>query len=138
MLSSSASSPFRLELRVSRWLQVALLALSLLAAFALALSEAPALVSWPLGVAAVGYGLWMIRRERLRPAHELLLPGDGPAQVAGAPVDDFRVEWRGPLAFLSWRDARGHVHRHVLWPDTLPPARRRELRLAVEIRQTGR
>ncbi|MEE7566640.1 hypothetical protein HH297_09445, partial [Xanthomonas sp. Kuri4-3] len=45
------------------------------------------------------------------------------------PVAAFRVEWRGPLAQLSWRDGRRR-ERLLFWPDTLPPAQRRELRLA--------
>ncbi|KGO97621.1 hypothetical protein N791_09275, partial [Lysobacter defluvii IMMIB APB-9 = DSM 18482] len=40
------------------------------------------------------------------------------------------VEWRGPLAFLRWRDAAGRVHRRTWWPDVLRPRDRRRLRLA--------
>lgn len=138
MPSSSASSPCRLELRPSPWLQAALLALSLLAPVALWLSEAPAVLAWPLGLMALAWGLWSIGRERRRPVHSLLLPAEGPVQVDGDAVEDFALDWRGPFAFLCWRDDRGRLRRRVLWPDTLTPALRRELRLAMEARRAGR
>lgn len=138
MLSSSASSPCRLELRSSAWLQAALLALSLLAPLALWLSEAPAALAWPLGLAAMVWGLWTIRHERRRPVRTLLVPGDGPVRVDAEVVEDFALHWRGPIAFLSWRDAQGRIQRHALWPDTLPPPARRELRLAAGARRAGR
>jgi toxin CptA len=40
------------------------------------------------------------------------------------------LQWRGPLAFLRWRDSDGRMHRLAWWPDVLPVAARRELRLA--------
>ncbi|MFL6593328.1 MAG: hypothetical protein ACJ8GK_11565 [Luteimonas sp.] len=56
--------------------------------------------------------------------------------IGGAPIlDDMtlyepHLHWRGPMAFLRWRGADGGRHRLAWWPDTLPPAGRRELRLA--------
>lgn len=138
MPSSSASSPCRLELRPSPWLQAALLVLSLLGPVALWLSEAPAALAWPLGLTALVWGVWSIRRERRRPVRTLLLPCEGPVLVDADAVDEFALDWRGPFAFLSWRDAQGRVQRHALWPDTLPPPLRRELRLAAEARRAGR
>ena len=138
MPSSGASSPCRLELRPSPWLQAALLALSLLAPAALWLSEAPAALAWPAGLAAVAWGVWAFRRERLRPVNSLLVPPDGPVRVDGEAVEDFALDWRGPFAFLAWRDAWGRTRRRALWPDTLTPALRRELRLAMEARRAGR
>ena len=52
--------------------------------------------------------------------------------VDGVAVAQPRLQWRGPLAVLSWRDAGGHSRYRSWWPDTLPPARRRELRLAAD------
>jgi len=138
MRSSVASSPCRLELRPSPWLQAALLALSLLAPVALWLSEAPGALAWPTGLAALAWALWTLRRERRRPVRTLLVPPEGPVRVDAEAVEDFALDWRGPFAFLSWRDARGRTRRRVLWPDTLTPALRRELRLAVEARRAGR
>jgi toxin CptA len=45
------------------------------------------------------------------------------------------VQWRGTLAFLQARDATGRVHRLAWWPDTLTPADRRAMRLAVDAMQ---
>jgi toxin CptA len=61
----------------------------------------------------------------------IVVDGEGQATVDGQIVDGLRVDWRGPLAFVAWRDAEGRVVRRSLWPDTLSAARRRELRLAV-------
>ena len=112
--------------------------LSLLGPVALWLSEAPAALAWPLGLTALAWGLWSVRRERRRPVRSLLLPAEGPVRVDGHAVEDFALDWRGPFAFLRWRDAQGRIQRHALWPDTLSPAARRELRLAAEARQAGR
>lgn len=55
---------------------------------------------------------------------------DAPILLDGAVIDDVKVTWRGPLAFVRWRDPSGRIRRLAWWPDTLPPAARRELRLA--------
>ena len=47
------------------------------------------------------------------------------------------VRWRGPLAFLRRRDPDGRVQRLVFWPDTLPVAARRELKLAMQRRESA-
>jgi toxin CptA len=136
--SSSACASFRradprcrLEWRPSRWLQAVLAALAGLAAFALLASEAPRPLAWPAALAALVHGAVLVRRERARPSFELVLRGgDGPVLVDGAPVADFRLQWRGPLAFAAWKQGDGRRRHATWWPDTLPPARRRELRLA--------
>ena len=57
--------------------------------------------------------------------------GEGaPVLLDGDPVADVAVAWRGSLAFVRWRGENGRIHRLGWWPDTLPSARRRELRLA--------
>jgi toxin CptA len=48
-----------------------------------------------------------------------------------------RVRWRGPLAFLRWRDPDGRARRLVFWPDTLPAAARGELKLALQQREAA-
>ena len=130
MTSSNASAPCRFEWRPSRWVIGALSALTVLAPCAVLWSEMPRAAAWSLAMAALIAGLWSIRRETRRPACAIVLDASSGATVDGAPVDAFRVAWRGPLAFLSWRDRAGRGHRRSLWPDTLTPALRRELRLA--------
>ena len=55
--------------------------------------------------------------------------GAGRALLDGVPLADAALAWRGPLAFLRWRDAAGRRGRLAWWPDTLPPAERRVLKL---------
>lgn len=144
---SSASAPCRLPSRAiearlgwkpSRWLAAALLAMTPLAAFSVLASEMPRVVAWPLAVAALVYGGWLTRREWRRPRREFVFCGDrAPARVDGVPVEDVEMQWRGPLASVRWRDPGGRRHRLAWWPDTLPPARRRELRLAAPSRDAA-
>ncbi|MDG2524380.1 hypothetical protein P6166_03285 [Stenotrophomonas sp. HITSZ_GD] len=66
---------------------------------------------------------------------QLLVPwGGAPARVDGLPVEALRVEWLGPLVRVSWRRGPRPRQGLLFWPDTLPPARRRELRLAARSR----
>lgn len=129
---STASAPCRLEWRPSRLLAGSLLTLGMLGAAAILGSEIPGLAAWPAALVTLGYGLWLGRRELRRPARGLIIPaGDGAAMLDGATMVDFDVQWRGPLAFLQWRDARGVRQRMQFWPDMLPATARRELRLAM-------
>ncbi len=103
----------------------------MLAPFAVLVSEMPRSAAWPVALAASAYGGWLFRREQRRPPRTFVFPGDdAPVLLDGEAVDEVTVLWRGPLAFVRWRDADGSAHRLGWWPDTLPPARRRELRLA--------
>lgn len=65
-------------------------------------------------------------------------PNDATATVDGLGMDDLEVHWRGPLAFLQWRQADGGTRRLQGWPDTLDAAARRELRLAMAARTSAR
>jgi toxin CptA len=138
--SSSASAPFRLEWRPSRWLSSALLVLTLAAPLAVLVSEMPRAAAWPLAVAAAVHGLCLLWREHRRARPVLAFRGeDAVVEVDGAAVTATEVCWRGPLAFVSWRDGHGRRHRLSWWPDTLPAASRRELRLAAPLpSQAGR
>ena len=142
MRSSNASAPSRFELRASRWPIAALLALSALAPLAVLASEMPRAVAWPLALAACATGLWRALVEARRPARLIVVDGDGQTVVDGTAVSDLRVDWRGPLAFVAWREASGRIARGSFWPDTLDAAGRRELRLAVDridaVRRAGR
>lgn len=125
-----ASPRCRLEWRPSCWLLSALVLLAILAAASILASEMPALFAWPLAGLALAHGAVLFRRERGRPVRSFVLGGGSPVLVDGRVVMDFDLQWRGPLAFAAWRDAGGRRQRVAWWPDTLPAAQRRELRLA--------
>ncbi len=108
-----------------------MLLLSVLAPMAVLASDMPRLLAWPLAVCAILAGLGMARREAALPVLGVLIDAEGGAAIDGAVVDNFRIDHRGPLVFVAWHDAGGHPVRRSLWPDTLPPASRRELRLAI-------
>jgi toxin CptA len=133
--SSSASASFRpdaggIAWRPSRWVVGALLLLSVLAPFAVLASEVPRPVAWPLAAAASCLGLRAARREARRPARWLSLgEGGRAAAIDGVPLAEVVLSWRGPLAFLRWRDPSGATGRLAWCPDTLPPAQRRVLKL---------
>jgi toxin CptA len=130
MRSSNASVPCRFELRPSRWLIGAMLATALLAPFAVLNSQMPRWAAWPLAVLSIAIALRQARREGQAPVRAVVIDGEGAASVDGQGVEAFRVDWRGPFAFVSWRDAEGRKMRRSLWPDTLSSSLRRELRLA--------
>jgi len=108
----------------------ALCALGALAAFSVLTSEMPRPFAWPLALIAAGYGAWLAHRESHRTPHQLVWPIDGTPLLDGLTLQDAQVQWRGPLAFVRWRDGAGHLQHLTWWPDTLPARSRRELRLA--------
>ena len=121
----------RLEWRPSRWVVGMLALLGILAAFSVLASEMPRLAAWPLALSALAFGLWRAWRESRSPVHDFFFPGnDLPVMLDGVPIDLVEVQWRGPLAFIFWKERDGRCRRLSWWPDTLPAARRRELRLA--------
>ncbi len=129
--SSSASVSCRLEWRPSRWLIGALLLLAILAALSILASEMPPVAAWPLAIVALAYGGWQARTESRKRHRDFVFSGnDLPTMLDGRPVEAVVVQWRGPLAFVSWRGCDGRRERLAWWPDTLPAACRRELRLA--------
>ncbi|MBP6597405.1 MAG: hypothetical protein KA196_07800 [Arenimonas sp.] len=112
--------------------------LALLSAASLWLSGAPAALKWLGGSLALGHGLRLARRERRRPALSLAWAGGAaPATLSGGgfrlDLAGVRVQQRGGMAVLWGRDSRHRCHRLVWWPDTLPPAARRQLRLAAQV-----
>ena len=113
--------------------------LVLLAPLSLLASDLPRAWASPAAVLALAWAAFDANRHRLRPPRGLLIPaGRGQAQCDGVAIADLQVAWRGPLAFLRWRDADGSVQRVSLWPDTLDTASRRELRLALMRMQSAR
>ena len=142
-LSSPTSAPCRLEWRPSRWLLAALLILVLLAPLSVLGSDLPRGFAWPLALAAGACAMRSAWREAGRAPRLLVLAATTAAQMPpdtldGRPMHACRISWRGPLAFVHVVDRQGRAERLVWWPDTLPPARRRELRLAVAARAASR
>lgn len=129
--SSCASVSCRLDWTPSRLLQIALIVLGAGAGGAVLASEMPRWAAWPLAIGALLHGLWLARREARAGRHVFFFPGgERPPRVDGEAVRELRVVWRGPLAILHWQGRDGRWQRRSCWPDTLPPERRRELRLA--------
>ncbi len=94
----------------------------------------------PASLIAVAHAIGLVWRYRAMPDCMLLFPGnpDAPVLKDGEALAAARLEWRGPLAFLHWRTPQGKARHLVWWPDTLPPARRRELRLAAPAGKSSR
>ena len=112
--------------------------LAVLAPLSLIASDLPRRVAWPAALAVAAWAILDARRHRALPMRQLTIPaGRGAAACDGESIDGLRVGWRGPLAFLHWRDRHGHRHRASFWPDTLPAGMRRELRLAMQRRDTA-
>ena len=131
MRSSNASAPCRFELRPSRALAGAMLMLAVLVPWAALSSDLPTRVGGIVAVLAVCFAVGLAVRELRRTAQAVVIDASGAATIDGQAVEALRIDWRGTLGFVSWRDAAGRIHRRSLWPDTLSPALRRELRLAV-------
>jgi toxin CptA len=112
--------------------------LALLAVFSLLASDLPRTLAWPLALLAAGWGLGEARSYARQPSRAFLIPaGAGEACCDGARMDALQVLWRGPLAFLRWCDPTGATRRLAFFPDTLPAATRRELRLAMQRREAA-
>ncbi len=138
MRSSNASSPCRFELRPSRWPVAVLAALSLLAPFSVLASEMTPWIAIPVALLAMTTGAALAIREARRPSLRVVIEAPDRVSIDDILVDEFHVTWRGPLAFLRWRDAAGRHQARSMWPDTLPPQLRRELRLAIPESDTVR
>lgn len=137
--SYSTSVSCRLEWRPSRWLLAAICIAGILASFSVLLSNMPRLLAWPLAACVLLHAARLALRESRLPACSLVFPGSElPVLVDGVPVEQVDVQWRGPLAFVSWQDRTGKRRRLSWWPDTLVLGRRRELRLAAGSLQASR
>jgi len=60
---------------------------------------------------AVAWGLVSARRILSAPPRLLVWPATGAPRLDGIAIDGARLHWRGPLAFLEWRDANGRRRR---------------------------
>ena len=126
---SSTSAICRLEWRPSAFLSAALAVLGALAGASVVASEMPGPAAWPLAALAVAQGARLGIRHRRQPVRCLCWVAGRPPELDGAPLSGAALDWRGPLAFLRWRDAGGRLRRLAWWPDTLPHEARRELKL---------
>lgn len=135
---SSASATCRIDWKPSVVACIALIAFGVLAVFALLASDLPRAIAWPAAPIALAWGCWLARREWLLVPIPLVWRADGVLFVGGERVAHPRLQWRGPLAFLDWRDGNGHRRRLAWWPDTLAAAQRRELRLAAVAAEAAR
>ena len=136
--SSIASVPCRLDWRPSRQLGAALWLIAMLAPFCVLASDLPRGWAWPLAVLAGLIGVRDARRYRNQPARRWVIPAGRGAPTSDAErIEGLLVHWRGPLAFLRWRDGNGRSRRVVFAQDTLPAASRRELKLALQRREAA-
>ena len=136
--SSNASASFRSDWKPSRILCATLILLGLFAGLSLLASDLQRGFAWPAALVAVGWGSWQARRESRRKPLAIRWRADGALLIESERMDAVELQWRGPLAFIAWRDAKGKRHRLAWWPDTLPAPRRRELRLAAAAAEAAR
>lgn len=143
--SASASCPSAPDAGVTRLLWRpsplcvgTLCALALLAPLAVLASALPLLMALPLALAALGWGMRDAWRYRRSPGCVLTVAwGSERARCDDDAIEALRVRWRGPLAFVDWRDSGRCIERRVFWPDVLDAAARRELRLAMARRRAA-
>ncbi|MBB5863299.1 hypothetical protein [Xanthomonas sp. 3058] len=129
--SSPIFAPCRLEWRPSRGLVCALSLLSALALWAVWRSGVPLWLEALLSVYALLAGGHALRQLLRSPVRQVVVPwSPTPASVDGEQVQRLQVAWRGPIAVVSWTRLDTRRQRLHFWPDTLPAAQRRELRLA--------
>jgi len=111
------------------WVVGTLWCLGPLGAVSLLVSHLPSALAWPAAILALVSGWRRAHREAGRTPVTVSWPSKGPPSIDGRPLPLARLQWRGPLAFLQWREGR-RLRGLSWWPDTLPPGARRELRLA--------
>ena len=91
-----------------------------------------ALAAWPLALSALAFGLWRARRESQIAGQRAVSSGQRPAGRCSMACRSTRSRCTGAVRWRSCAgaDRDGRSRRLSWWPDTLPPRRRRELRLA--------
>ena len=93
-------------------------------------SEMPRGMAMSLAATSLGYGAWLARQEARRVPRMLVWPIGGAPSLDDVELPDARLQRRGPLAFLQWRNGAGRIERLSWWGDTLSAHERRELTLA--------
>lgn len=128
---SHESETCRLEWVPSRLLVAILAGLGALGACSALASELPRGAAWLLAAAAVAYAALLCARHLRTTGVAVTWNGrTGTATIDGVAAQEASLRWRGPIAFLHWRDGARRRRCLVFWPDVLDPGRRRELRLA--------
>jgi|GEM_PF-156280 len=122
--------------RPSRWQFAAQVLLAVLAAVALLNCDLPRPMAAPLAAIALLMGLYQGWRHWRKPAQTLFIPPPpGCACIDQQPLHSVKLIERGPLLLLRWKANKPATHtargQLLFWPDTLSPAQRRVLRLAV-------
>ncbi len=138
MVSCNPSLICRIDWRPSRALAGALMLLGVLAASALGLSALPRAAALLSSAGCVLIGATSARRHLRLPEVHIVWPGRGePALITSAgdtqQLASVSLHLRGPIAVLTGRDAGGRKRRWVWFPDTLPSADRRALRLVASL-----
>lgn len=133
---SKPSSTCRIDWQASRLLVSALILLGLLAAVSLWLSALPLPIKLPLAMLALGYSLFLARREAGRRNFFVELSSDGTTMLMvfadrSMQLSAPRVTVRGPLACVSGVGGDGRTRRLLWCPDNLPVQSHRALRLRV-------
>jgi toxin CptA len=134
MSSSNALPTCRIDWRPSRGMAVAIALIGLLATCSLLLSALPIAAALVLAAMALLRSVYLARRELRREPFELVWAGGEAAPALNfasrtQSLTGARLYIRGPLASLTGQDEAGRAQCHLWWPDTLPAAARRQLRL---------
>ena len=104
--------------------------LAVLGAFGALVSGMPRIMATSLAATSITYGAWLARREARRSTRMLIWPIGGVPRLDDVELRDVRLQRRGSLAFLQWRNDAGRIERLSWWGDTLSAHERRELALA--------
>ena len=105
-----------------------LIAIGVLGGAGLFLSDLPVGAAIALAPAVAAWGAVLARRSMRMDPVGFVLGSDGRVHVDGVCVGELALAWQGPLTRIQWRDGARRA-RLVAWPDVIPAAQRRELRL---------
>lgn len=128
---SHGSETCRLEWRPSRTFAALQMGLGLLGACSVLASEMPRAAAWLIAAAAIVYAVLLSDRHlRLESVPVVWNGRTGTATIDGVETGEASLQWRGPIAFLHWRDGARRRRCLAFWAHILDPKARRELRLA--------
>ncbi|HMB57320.1 MAG TPA: hypothetical protein VKM35_08945 [Arenimonas sp.] len=137
MTSLNESLSCRIDWRRSRLFCAGLSLMIALALVSIWLSALPAWLMYLTALMSIAHGLFVLRREWQRPDGTVLIRSDDDVALLnfGAGAESWHgvtIRFRGPVGSLTGCDGNGR-HRHLRWwPDTLPAASRRNLRLVAD------
>jgi toxin CptA len=110
----------------------------LLALLSLRLSALPTPLAVALAICVVIYSAVSIQREIQREPFTFIWAGGDAVAVLNfgdrqQVLSGLSMSMRGPLATIRGRDEDDRQRTYLWWPDTLPSAARRQLRLAAQV-----